>query len=409
MNINTKKLTLQYCILQGAYWASFCIIYSFATVFLLDRGFRNSQIGVIIAAGNILGVIFQPVFASVVDRSKTVTLHKLTAILAAVMVVLLLLLYGLPNQFLAVALIFLLTDTLLQVIQPLINSVSVYYVNQGVNVDFGAARGIGSLSYALASYLLGGLVENYGCSMILFAGILMVLVICITVFSMPIIKDAVFRDKEQEMKIEINADRGQSVQEKESLLSFVGRYKYFMLTLAGVTLVFSFHNMNNSYMIQIITNVGGTSADLGRLLAIAAITEIPVMFLFSIIVKHVKSSVLLIISGIFFALKAFGYFAAGNIALMTVAAVMQMGSFAIYIPASVYYVNEVMEGQDKFKGQALMTGTNTLGGMIGSLLGGFLIDHAGVAVMNLAGLIMAVSGAVLITLFVSRQNPVIRK
>ena len=78
MNINTKKLTLQYCILQGAYWASFCIIYSFATVFLLDRGFHNSQIGVIIAAGNILGVIFQPVFASVVDRSKTVTLHKLT-------------------------------------------------------------------------------------------------------------------------------------------------------------------------------------------------------------------------------------------------------------------------------------------------------------------------------------------
>ena len=401
MNINTKKLTLQYCILQGAYWASFCIIYSFATVFLLDRGFRNSQIGVIIAAGNILGVIFQPVFASVVDRSKTVTLHKLTAILTAVMVVLLLL-YGLPNQFLAVAL----TDTLLQVIQPLINSVSVYYVNQGVNVDFGAARGIGSLSYALASYLLGGLVENYGCSMILFAGILMVLVICITVFSMPIIKDAVFSDKEQETKSKINADRGQSVQEKESLLSFVGRYKYFMLTLAGVTLVFSFHNMNNSYMIQIITNVGGTSADLGRLLAIAAITEIPVMFLFSRIVKHVKSSALLVVSSVFFILKAFGYFAAENIALMTIAAVMQMGSFAIYIPASVYYVNEVMEERDKFKGQALMTGTNTLGGVIGSLLGGFLIDQAGVSVMNLAGLVMAVSGAVLVFLFVFRQKPV---
>lgn len=137
-------------------------------------------------------------------------------------------------------------------------------------------------------------------------------------------------------------------------------------------------------------------------------TEIPVSSVFHN-VKHVKSSVLLIISGIFFALKAFGYFAAVNIALMTVAAVMQMGSFALYIPASVYYVNEVMEEQDKFKGQALMTGTNTLGGMIGSLLGGFLIDHAGVVVMNLAGLIMAVSGAVLIALFVSRQNPGYKK
>ena len=67
MKINTNKMTFQYCILQGAYWASFCIIYSFATVFLLDRGFSNSQIGVIIAAGNILGVVLQPVFASIVD------------------------------------------------------------------------------------------------------------------------------------------------------------------------------------------------------------------------------------------------------------------------------------------------------------------------------------------------------
>ena len=85
MKINTNKMTFQYCILQGAYWASFCIIYSFATVFLLDRGFSNSQIGVIIAAGNILGVVLQPVFASIVDRSKTITLHKLTGILAAIM------------------------------------------------------------------------------------------------------------------------------------------------------------------------------------------------------------------------------------------------------------------------------------------------------------------------------------
>ncbi len=195
-------------------------------------------------------------------------------------------------------------------------------------MDFGAARGIGSLSYAAASYLLGGLVERYGCSVILFAGFLMVTIISATVFSMPIIKEAA-----EEAGCKIFAEYPFSyhitgIQEKESIIFFLGRYKYFMLTLAGVTLVFSFHNMNNSYMIQIITNVGGTSADLGRLLAIAAITEIPVMFLFSIIVKHVKSSVLLIISGIFFALKAFGYFAAVNIALMTVAAVMQMGSFA---------------------------------------------------------------------------------
>lgn len=406
MKINTNKMTFQYCILQGAYWASFCIIYSFATVFLLDRGFSNSQIGVIIAAGNILGVVLQPVFASIVDWSKTITLHKLTGILAAIMALLVLFLYVLPNLFLAVVLLFLMTDTLLQVIQPLINSVSVYYVNKGINVDFGAARGIGSLSYAAASYLLGGLVERYGCSVILFAGFLMVTIISATVFSMPIIKEAAEEACAKFLQGTPSQTISQETNEKESIIFFICRYKYFMLTLVGITLMFSFHNMNNSYMIQIITNVDGTSADLGRLLAIAAITEIPIMFLFSRIVKHVKSSALLVVSSVFFILKAFGYFAAGNIALMTIAAVMQMGSFAIYIPASVYYVNEVMEERDKFKGQALMTGTNTLGGVIGSLLGGFLIDQAGVSVMNLAGLVMAVSGAVLVFLFVFRQKPV---
>lgn len=406
MKINTNKMTFQYCILQGAYWASFCIIYSFATVFLLDRGFSNSQIGVIIAAGNILGVVLQPVFASIVDWSKTITLHKLTGILAAIMALLVLFLYVLPNLFFAVVLLFLMTDTLLQVIQPLINSVSVYYVNKGINVDFGAARGIGSLSYAAASYLLGGLVERYGCSVILVAGFLMITIISATVFSMPIIKETAEEVCAKSLQDTPSHTISQESKEKESIIFFIGRYKYFMLTLVGITLMFSFHNMNNSYMIQIITNVGGTSADLGRLLAIAAITEIPIMFLFSRIVKHVKSSALLVVSSVFFILKAFGYFAAGNIALMTIAAVMQMGSFAIYIPASVYYVNEVMEERDKFKGQALMTGTNTLGGVIGSLLGGFLIDQAGVSVMNLAGLVMAVSGAVLVFLFVFRQKPV---
>ena len=49
MKLNRTKLMLQYCVLQGSYWASFCVLYAFATVFLLSRGFESSMIGVIIA------------------------------------------------------------------------------------------------------------------------------------------------------------------------------------------------------------------------------------------------------------------------------------------------------------------------------------------------------------------------
>lgn len=369
MKLNTRKLMMQYCILQGAYWASFCVIYAFATVFLLSRGFESSMIGVIIAVGNILGVVLQPMVASIADRSEKISLHKLTAILSMVMILLLVLLYFVPNGLIAVAVLFLLTDTFLQVIQPLINSVSVYYVNQGVSVDFGAARGIGSLSYAAASYVLGIAVEKFGTRSILVAGILVALVLLVTVLSMPVLSSsAASRSKEK-----------QPEQNDAGLLVFAGRYKNFMLTLVGITLLFTFHNMNNAYLIKVIENVGGTSADMGRMLSIAAVTELPVMFLFSRISKHFKSSTLLMVSGVFFAIRAAGFMLARNVMIMYLVAMLQIGSFALYLPSSVYYVNETMLDQDKFKGQAIMTATNTLGGVFGSLFGGFLIDNAGVA------------------------------
>lgn len=394
MKLNTRKLMIQYCILQGSYWASFCVIYAFATVFLLSRGFESSMIGVIIAAGNILGVVLQPMVASIADRSEKISLHKLTAMLSVIMILLLVLLYFVPNGLLAVAVLFLLTDTFLQVIQPLINSVSVYYVNQGVSVDFGAARGIGSLSYAAASYILGIVVEKFGTRSILMAGILVALVLLVTVLSMPVLSSsAASRPKEKEPE-----------QNDAGLLVFAGRYKNFMLTLAGITLLFTFHNMNNAYLIKVIENVGGTSADMGRMLSIAAVTELPVMFLFSRISKHFKSSTLLMVSSAFFAIRAAGFMLAGNVMTMYLAAMLQIGSFALYIPSSVYYVNETMLDQDKFKGQAVMTATNTLGGVFGSLFGGFLIDNAGVGAMNTVCFAMAAAGAVLVFLFAGRHE-----
>ena len=394
MKLNTRKLMIQYCILQGSYWASFCVIYAFATVFLLSRGFESSMIGVIIAAGNILGVVLQPMVASIADRSEKISLHKLTAMLSVIMILLLVLLYFVPNGLLAVAVLFLLTDTFLQVIQPLINSVSVYYVNQGVSVDFGAARGIGSLSYAAASYILGIVVEKFGTRSILMAGILVALVLLVTVLSMPVLSSsAASRLGEKEPE-----------QNDAGLIVFAGRYKNFMLTLAGITLLFTFHNMNNAYLIKVIENVGGTSADMGRMLSIAAVTELPVMFLFSRISKHFKSSTLLMVSSAFFAIRAAGFMLAGNVMTMYLAAMLQIGSFALYIPSSVYYVNETMLDQDKFKGQAVMTATNTLGGVFGSLFGGFLIDNAGVGTMNTVCFAMAAAGAVLVFLFAGRHE-----
>lgn len=390
--INTTLLAFQYSLLQGAYWAAFCSIYAFSTVLLLEKDFTDAQIGIVVALGNILGVALQPVFAGIADSSRGISLQKLTAVLSGLTAFLFLLVYLLPNLFFAIAACFLLTDTLLQVIQPLVNSVSVYYVNRGVSVDFGISRGVGSLSYAAASSILGILVTTWGTDSIIFMGFLFLLLIVLVLLSLPLVQENA--SAPQKAKTSISPDASAS---KESIFRFFARYKRFTVALLAVTLLFTFHNMTNSYMIRIIQTLGGDSSSMGKALSIAAVCELPAMLCFSKLLKRFSSSQLLILSGICFALKAAAYLCVGNVFQFYLAQLLQMGAFALYIPASVYYVNETMEETDKFKGQAVMTGTNTLGGVIGSLLGGFLLDCAGsTAPLLFTGFVMAATGAVLL-------------
>ena len=63
-----KSLTFKYTLQQMAYWAATAGVVSFATAFLLDKGFAASQIGILLASGNLLSCAFQPVLAQRADR-----------------------------------------------------------------------------------------------------------------------------------------------------------------------------------------------------------------------------------------------------------------------------------------------------------------------------------------------------
>ena len=74
-----KKLNFLYSSIHGAYWVYYGVISSFSSVFLLARGFSNSQIGIIIALANILAVIIQPYLADYVDRSGRTAIFSVMA------------------------------------------------------------------------------------------------------------------------------------------------------------------------------------------------------------------------------------------------------------------------------------------------------------------------------------------
>ncbi len=183
--------------------------------------------------------------------------------------------------------------------------------------------------------------------------------------------------------------------EKSKDKYFFQEYKMFSLLLLGVVFLFAFHNMINTYLVQIITNVGGDSQDMGTSLAIAALCELPAMFLFSKVVKKISSNKLLMLSGVFFTIKSVAFYFSHSVLMIHLSQMLQILSFALYIPASVHYANQVMKEEDKIKGQALFTAALTAGGVVGNLLGGYLIDSKGVSTMLLWCIVFSAAGMII--------------
>ena len=59
MSSGKKYWTLRYIIINATYFAVYSGIHAYASVFLLEKGFSNTLIGITLALANILSVILQ--------------------------------------------------------------------------------------------------------------------------------------------------------------------------------------------------------------------------------------------------------------------------------------------------------------------------------------------------------------
>ncbi|MBA3074509.1 MAG: MFS transporter [Anaerolineae bacterium] len=193
------------------------------------------------------------------------------------------------------------------------------------------------------------------------------------------------------------------------LLEFAKNNKRFIGVVGSISILFFSHVTISTFMIQIIENVGGSSADMGMANSIAAIVELPAMALFPLLYKRIHNAGLLMkLSGVAFIIKTVVTLLAPSVFWVNVSMSLQFFAYAMFIPASVYYVNEVISGADQNKGQALMGMVMGISGLLGNILGGLMLDsRGGVSFMLMVGLGVSVMGFVML-LLIDRSKKVIR-
>lgn len=391
-----KILTIKFALLQGSYWMSFCAIYNFATVYLLSKSFTSKEVGIMLAAINIIAAVLQPLVANFADQTQKISLRNLVILFVFIILIIAFILPAASNLLLATGILFFLICTLMVTIQPLINSLGMEYMSKGIHVDFGIARSMGSLSYAITSFVLGNLIEKNGTGILPYSFIVIFFLVLIFTYTYKLSKPLPnpLTDLSEGLVSSVHMDDTKRSGDINSsgFSAYFKKYKRFGFYLIGLVFLFTCFNLINIYMIKIIENIGGNKADLGTAIALAAILELPIMFFFSKLLKKFNNTTLLKISVIVLTIKAIATLFAKSIGMVYFAQAFQLLSYAIFIPASIHYVTQVMDAKDRIKGQAFTSVTMTLGGVTGSLLGGWLLGATSIYNMLLLGTLLSLIG-----------------
>lgn len=391
-----KKYTIKYAAVQGFYLAAFCSLLGFTAIFLLDKGYTNSEIGIIIALSNVIAVILQPLIASLADKYKKITLKAIIRVWIFIIFLTCLGLGLLKEASILVSAFITLAIVGILVVQPFINTVSVQLEERGIFVNFGVARACGSLAYAMVSTVMGILLKYYPPALIPFATVILTVGVLGSI-SILLGEKKVIRGIEKSKKREKDTDATMEkteTTEAQSLVAFLMSHKRFFSFLIGVTFIFYFHALSCNYLFQIIESVGGDSANMGVASAISAVVELPVMILFIKIVQRISCKTLLRISGVFFAIKSILFFAGTSVNMIYVAQLFQVGGYALFVPASVYYVSKLLNRADMVKGQSLVTTAITLGGVFASVATGWILDNYGARTTLFVGAVVAIIGVI---------------
>ena len=399
MNTTDRKLNVQYSALQFSYWIDYLIIASFAAVILSGRGFTASQIGYVTTVGAILSIVLQTTLADLADRSEKITVRHIILALMIGGAAVTLIMWLIPKSY-AIAFISMFTAlSLMNTMAPLTVSFCLEYNTAEHDINFGIARSIGSLGYALAGFVMGRIVEAFSSDILLpiFSGILILMMIIVTFMKKPGSGNVVL-------------SRNQTVADEEApsnFLQFFRKYKRYDVFLIGVICAYFMAMMTSTYMIFFVKHYGGGEAEMGTVLSVMAFAEMPAVALGSFIMKKTSAETMLRVCGIGGFLKFGAMLFIPNTGWLIGIQLLQFFYSGMYMVAAVYFINSIVGRRDSVKAQSIISvGVTGICGTAANIGGGWMLEHLPMRTILTLGVVVSFIG--MVVLFIATEKKFFR-
>ncbi|MEK3879126.1 MFS transporter [Paenibacillus sp. FSL M7-0420] len=347
----------------------------YVTSLLVHQGMTSQRIGIMMAFGTLLAILFQPLWGILVDRyQRTRLVLMLTLIVPGTIV------YLYNVKWLVVIVLVYSLYTIFQSTQTPVADAYAVNAASAAGTSFGTIRLFGSIGTALGGYF-GGLYLNWlGVTELWIPFLLFNLLALMLVMTIP-----------------VNVERRtQHVTFTSGIRQLLGN-RVFLLFLAGCFLVNQTLTAFNSFFVLTFQMAGGSFAWSGIALMIASITSVPAMLVAASVLKKYGYEKTLMLASVVYMLRWAIQWLIPVPGVMIGVQTLHGMSFGFFYIAAVEYVASITGKELQATGQSLFNMVFVgLGGIAGNLLNGYLLDSGGPGLMYFSCTVSAALGALLL-------------
>ncbi len=343
--------------------ASASILFSYIIVYLSLSGYTKSAIGVIVSSTYIFNIISQAATGYVSEYYISIKKILISFIIMTFLAVSLVPLV--KQSYFAVFIIFAVISFAGRSQTAIIDNHVVKLSEKRSGLSFGFVRGFGSIGYAVTAVVAGIILDKLGYdSLFAIYGVacLLAFLSVIPTEDIPVQKKVV----------------GQKTQSFPEAMKQLLAIKPYVITVVASTIVYIGATASSTYVPVIISDLGGDSSQVGIAIFLSAASEAPVLWNYKRISERFSIRMLLLLSFFLYVLRMGLLFAFPNRTIIIILQTMQSITFGLFVPAFISNIRSVVN--DSLLSLAILLGGATyvaVGGVVGSLVGGVLLEVGG--------------------------------
>ncbi|ASN07018.1 MFS transporter [Virgibacillus necropolis] len=360
-----------------SFHATNTIIISFLPLYLKHKGLHGTEIGWVLAVGPLASIFAQPFWGYMSDKYKTVKRVLLICIIGLLFSsVLFFQMNGLIAIILMGAVFYFFTSP----IGALGDSLAQRRADD-LNVSFGGIRMWGSIGFATSSLIVGEVLSSIGIQYMIWPYLFFGVVALLVVFQLT------------DVKVESDP-----IQLKD--VSQIFTNKPFVIFLAIIMFITITHRANDSYIGLYIAQLGGSEGLVGLAWFVGVASEALVFAFAGKWFKKYHTLVFIIFAGVLYSIRWFIYASIDDPFYIIALQFLHGVTFGVFYLAAFQYISRLIPKLLQSTGHlvffAVFFGVS---GIVGSLVGGALIDSFGGGRLYFVMGCFSMAGTILLTVY----------